>query len=162
MKLHAGCRKAPPRNVQSVQFQAAHQTTAQPACRTSCGQALKNWRTTTLAEALQPAIRLAEEGFNIGSLLAVDIQSARTSTWPETRAVFRPGGTPLPLGALLVQPDLGKTFRLIAEQGPDVFYHGEIADAIVQAQATHYSGNVANMGRMTLADLAAYNVVRRT
>lgn len=83
--------------------------------------ALKNWGTTTLAEALQPAITLADQGFAF---------------------------------------DLANAFRLIAQQGADVFYHGAIADAIVTGQLQHF-GNAANTGRMVKADLEAYNVVRR-
>ncbi len=124
--------------------------------------ALKNWGTTTLAEALQPAITLADQGFNIVEPLASDIQNSRTNIWPETRAVFRPGTPPVPLkkGDPLVQPDLANTFRLIAQRGADVFYHGEIADAIVTAQQRYTSGP-AGAGRMQKADLEAYNVVRR-
>ena len=43
-------------------------------------------------------------------------------------------GSPLKAGDTIVQPDLAKTFRLIATQGEDVFYKGEIAQAIVDAQ----------------------------
>jgi gamma-glutamyltranspeptidase/glutathione hydrolase len=114
----------------------------------------------SLADALQPAIKLAEEGFHINRFLAADIQSSRTNLQPETRAVFRPGGVPLKEGDLLVQPDLAKTFKLIAAQGPDVFYLGEIAPKIIEAQQ-RYSGNEANKGRMTLDDLRAYNIVTR-
>lgn len=119
--------------------------------------ALENWGTTSLAEAVQPAIKLAEEGFHINRFLAADIQSSRTNIQPETRAVFRPNGVPLREGDLLVQPDLAKTFRLIAEQGPDVFYRGEIAPNIVEAQQ-RCQICPAGRGRMTVEDLAAYDV----
>jgi len=122
--------------------------------------AVDNWGNLSLADALQPAIKLAEEGFHVNKFLAADIQSSRTNLQPETRAVFRPGGVPLTEGQLLVQPDLAKTFKLIAAQGPDVFYIGEIAPKIIEAQQRYRSGP-AGQGRMTLADLAAYNVVRR-
>jgi gamma-glutamyltranspeptidase/glutathione hydrolase len=127
--------------------------------------ALKNWGTITLAEALQYAIPLAEQGFYISEPLASDIDGSlsRSNFWPETAAVFHPGGVDLKKGDLLQRPDLANTFRLIAQQGADVFYHGdgEIADKIVAAQQTHYKGNVANKGRMQKSDLEAYNVVRR-
>lgn len=119
--------------------------------------ALENWGTTSLAEAVQPAIKLADEGFHINRFLAADIQSSRTNIQPETRTVFRPNGVPLREGDLLVQPDLAKTFRLIAEQGPDVFYRGEIAPNIVEAQQ-RCQVCPAGRGRMTVEDLAAYDV----
>ena len=122
--------------------------------------AVENWGALSLADALQPAIKLAQDGFHINKFLAADIQSSRTNLQPETRAVFRPGGVPLKEGDLLVQPDLAKTFKLIAAQGPDVFYLGEIAPKIVEAQQRYQTGP-SGQGRMTLDDLRAYNIVRR-
>jgi gamma-glutamyltranspeptidase/glutathione hydrolase len=114
-----------------------------------------------LREVLEPAIDLAEHGFAINEVLAADIAGAArggavmTTLQPETAAIFQPGGTPLQAGDVLVQPDLAKTFRLIARHGPRVFYEGEIAQAIVEAQGRTRAG-AAGVGRMTLADLAAY------
>jgi gamma-glutamyltranspeptidase/glutathione hydrolase len=120
--------------------------------------ALKNWGTISLAEAIAPAIPLAEDGFEINRFLAGDTASFRTALQPETAAVFRlPSGDPLPEGFLLKQPDLAKTLRLIAEQGPDVFYRGEIAAAIVEVQKRTQAGS-AGVGRMTLDDLDQYDV----
>ena len=136
--------------------------------------ALKNWGTIPLAKALEPAIALAETGFRVGPLLAADVVNTSdrgfvmTNLQPETAAVFRPAGVPLRQGDLLRQPDLAKTFRLIAAQGPDVFYKGEIASAIVAAQTRASTSGAAGAaltagapGRMTVADLANYNVAIR-
>ncbi|NEX62579.1 gamma-glutamyltransferase [Noviherbaspirillum galbum] len=125
--------------------------------------ALKHWGTKTLAETMDPAITLADSGFAINRFLANDIKDDRTATQPETRAVFRlPDGSPLPEGYFLRQPDLAKTFRLIAAQGSQVFYKGEIAKAIVDAQKrSNPALGTAGTGRMTLDDLAAYNVALR-
>jgi gamma-glutamyltranspeptidase / glutathione hydrolase len=122
--------------------------------------ALKKWGTISLADALQPAIRLAEEGFKVNRFLAADTGSSKTLQQPETKAVFRlPDGSPLPEGYLLKQPDLAKTFRLIARKGVDVFYRGEIAQAIVNAQKRTLAGAPETaVGKMTLADLKQYNV----
>jgi gamma-glutamyltranspeptidase/glutathione hydrolase len=164
------CREKAPAAATFNQFQSPGSSTQTnglavgvPGTLMCVDTALKNWGTTTLAEALQYAIPLAEQGFNILEPLASDIDGtgSRSNFWPETAAVFHPGGVALKKGDLLVQPDLANTFRLIAQQGADVFYHGAIGDAIVAAQQTHYKGNVANQGRMTKADLEAYNVVRR-
>jgi len=161
------CREKAPAAATANQFQFPGSSTQTnglavgvPGTLKCVATAVNNWGTRSLAEALQPAIKLAEEGFHINRFLAADIQSSRTNLQPETRAVFRPGGVPLQEGDLLVQPDLAKTFKLIAAQGPDVFYFGEIAPKIIEAQQ-RYSGNVANRGRMILDDLRAYNIVRR-
>jgi len=120
--------------------------------------ALENWGTISLAEAIAPAVKLAEDGFEINRFLAEDTASFRTTLQPETAAVFRlPNGDPLPEGFLLKQPDLANTLRLIAEQGPDVFYRGEIAEAIVEVQKRTRAGP-AGVGRMTLDDLDQYDV----
>ena len=123
--------------------------------------ALKRWGTLPLATTLAPAIRLAEDGFTVNRFLAANIagDGGRTSWQPETAAIFRPGGVPLAEGALLKQPDLAKTFRLIAAGGTDAFYKGPLAEAIVAAQQRSRSPVAAEgVGRMTLADLAAYDV----
>ncbi len=126
--------------------------------------ALRRWGTMKLADTLTPAIELARHGFRVNRFLAEDIANddGRTQIQPETAAIFRPGGMPLAEGDWLVQPDLAKTLKLIAAQGPDVFYRGPIAQAIVKAQQRGRSelGN-AGKGRMTLADLAQYRVAIR-
>ena len=126
--------------------------------------ALRRHGTIKLSEAVAPAIKVAEEGFAINRFLALNIANdgGRTSLQPETRALFRPNGAPLAAGALLVQPDLAKTFRLIAKHGPDVFYKGEVADAMVQAQLRSTTVPAsAGVGRMTKQDLANYTIVIR-
>ncbi|MGI9332026.1 MAG: gamma-glutamyltransferase family protein, partial [Gammaproteobacteria bacterium] len=88
------------------------------------------------------------------------------------RAVFWPGGTPVGEGDLLAQPDLAGTLKTLAEQGPDAFYTGDIAGAIVEAQLNARSTDDLGepigaadreklRGRMTLEDLAAYRVAYR-
>jgi len=136
--------------------------------------ALRQWGSWSLAKALAPATALAENGIVVGPALAADIVNTSdrgfqmTNLQPETAALFRPGGVPLKAGDRLRQPDLAKTFRLIASQGPEAFYKGEIARAIVAAQARATTTGAAGPmltqgapGRMTLADLANYNVAQR-
>jgi len=128
--------------------------------------ALKTWGTMSLAQVMAPAIDLAQNGFHINRFLARDIanDAGRTQQQPETMAVFRPGGVPLVEGDLLVQPDLAKTFKLIAAKGVDAFYRGEISPAIIDAQKrirTHSPlppNPTEAQGRMTLADLDQYVV----
>lgn len=116
---------------------------------------LDRWGTMRLADTLQGAIRLAADGFPVGVALAGATTEDRAAFQPETRAIFRqPDGSPLPVGYLLKQPDLANTFRLIAAQGPSVFYRGEIAPALIAAQTRTRATGCG--GRMTLADLAAY------
>ena len=126
--------------------------------------ALARWGTMKLADTLAPAIGLAEHGFRVNRFLAADIANddGRTQRQPETAAIFRPGGVPLAEGDWLVQRDLAKTLKLIASRGPNAFYRGPVARAIVQAQqrARGELGE-AGRGRMTLTDLAQYRVAIR-
>jgi gamma-glutamyltranspeptidase / glutathione hydrolase len=111
---------------------------------------LKRAGTLTFKETLEPAATLAEQGFAVterirndwiygAEVLANDSDSVKTylpnGKIPATYAVFR-------------NPDLAHTFRLLQTQGRDVFYKGEIAQAIV-AKARAVGGT------MTLEDLAA-------
>ncbi|MBW8370955.1 MAG: gamma-glutamyltransferase [Thiobacillus sp.] len=126
--------------------------------------ALRRWGRKNLADTLEPAIELAERGFRVNRFLAADIANdhGRTRIHPETAAIFRPGGVPLAEGDWLVQPDLAKTLKRIAAKGPDAFYRGPLARAIVKAQQrTRSELGEAGQGRMTLADLAQYQVAIR-
>ena len=135
-----------------------------PGTLAAVDAALRSWGTISLSESLQPAIRAAEDGFRINRFLAANIvgDGGRTFFQPETAAIFRPGGVPLATGDLLKQPDLAKTFKLIAAQGPKVFYQGEIAQAIIAAQQrTRTPTPAEGAGRMTLQDLTNYRAVIR-
>lgn len=126
--------------------------------------ALRRWGTKKLADTLAPAIELAERGFRVNRFLAADIvhDDGRTQIHPETAAIFRPGGVPLAEGDWLMQPDLAKTLKRIAAKGPDAFYRGPLARAIVKAQQrTRSELGEAGKGRMTLDDLAQYQVAIR-
>ncbi len=118
-----------------------------------------------LAQVMAPAIRLAAEGFVPDWYVFANCAAAmeRLRQFPETMAVFyHADGTPIPFPVShdtsiapkherLAQPDLARTLQLIAEQGADVFYRGEIGRAI----ARHIS---ANGGLITPADMAGYEV----
>jgi len=126
--------------------------------------ALRDYGTIPLGEAMQSAIEVADNGFHVNRFLAANIANdgGITSLQPETAAIFRPGGVALREGDLLVRKDLAKTFRLIAQKGVDIFYKGEIAQAIVNAaQRSRSPVTAQGLGRMTLADLDNYDVVIR-
>jgi gamma-glutamyltranspeptidase/glutathione hydrolase len=84
---------------------------------------------------MAPAIKLAEEGFTFTQGDADILARAAKSLAEQANiaAVFFHDGKPLQAGGRLVQKDLAKTLSLIAKNGPDAFYRGEIADAVVAA-----------------------------
>ena len=112
--------------------------------------ALAKYGTMSLHDVMQPAIKLASEGFVVDSATSRGLgASAHLISQFAGAAVFLPGGKPLPPGTLLRQPELAKTLRLIADQGPSAFYTGPIADEIV-AQMKRDGGII------TKQDLASY------
>ena len=118
--------------------------------------ALQRWGTLPLAQVMAPAIRLAEQGYPVSPTLADTLaqNAGPMGQWPATRAVFWRNGRPLQAGETLVQPDLARSLRLIAGQGPDAFYRGPIGAAIAAEMARHG-------GLITSQDLAGYRAVER-
>lgn len=108
------------------------------------------------SELLQPAIRLAEQGFAISAHLAELLQSSKTelSRWPATRAIFFKGERPLIAGEILRQDDLAKSLKAIAAQGSKAFYQGWIAEKIAAEMSKH-------QGLIRLEDLRNYRAVWR-
>jgi len=110
------------------------------------------------AALFTPAIRLAEEGFEISPRLYFLLdQFKRFDTDPEFRAhYYDERGEPHPTGYRLVNPEYAATLRLIAEQGADAMYKGPLAEAIVRA----VRDNPLRAGRLTLEDLERYEAHR--
>ncbi len=119
---------------------------------------LERYGSLTLAEVVAPAVRLAREGFAIGSRHARIIEFMRprlAEHFPETaRIQFPKDGAPAEPGWRLVQSDLADTLAAIALEGPRVFYEGRIAEAIAADQAKRG-------GLVGLADLRGYQVKLR-
>lgn len=110
-----------------------------------------------LKQSLQPAIRLARNGFPLYARLQGGIRFKRELLLrsPAAAKVFltADGGVP-EIGAIIKQPDLAATLEAIAAQGAKGFYSGRVAQDLV-------AGARAGGGIWTLADLAAYKVVER-
>ena len=103
-----------------------------------------------LSETLAPAIALAEDGFPVTHYLAAAIAGdALLCQFPTSRAIFTRNGSGAPLraGDILRQSNLARTLGIIAEQGRDAFYRGDIAAAIVR-----FSDEQG--GLLTMTDLA--------
>ena len=109
--------------------------------------------TRSRSELIAPAIRFADEGF---LLEQGDVDMLATATEdlqndPPSAVIFLNKGKPFKAGERLIQRDLARTLRLIAQRGPDAFYKGPIADAIA-------ASSKAGKGLITKVDLARYNV----
>ena len=89
--------------------------------------------TLSLGEVFDAAIDLADNGFPVSHVLAGVIAGDRLAQqFPDSQAVFAPGGVPLRAGQIIRQPGLARTFRAIVDGGRDAFYEGETARAIVK------------------------------
>ncbi|MBL8381940.1 MAG: gamma-glutamyltransferase [Burkholderiales bacterium] len=101
-----------------------------------------------LARNLEAAIAYARDGFPVTSRLAGWIASvaAELAPYPETTALFLPGGTVPRAGTTLVNAGLARTLEAIADRGRAGFYEGEVADALAAFAA-------ARGGLFTAADL---------
>ncbi len=120
--------------------------------------ALEKYGSLPLNSVVRPAIKLAQEGFIVNDALADDLKTYGSEVIPQhenSKAIFWKDGEPLKKGDKLVQQNLAKSLTMIAENGPDAFYKGEIARQI--AQQMQQGG-----GLITTDDLAAYQAVERT
>ena len=87
----------------------------------------------SLAELFDAAIDLADKGFPVSHVLAGVIAGDQMiQQFPDSQAVFAPGGAALRAGQILRQPGLARTFRAIVDGGRDAFYEGETAHNIVK------------------------------
>jgi gamma-glutamyltranspeptidase/glutathione hydrolase len=111
------------------------------------------------ATVMQPAITLAERGFKVSARLnTLAKNDAHLKKDPVAAAYFfRPDGEPREVGYDLRNPELAAVLRRIAAEGSRAFYEGEIAQAIVDKVQKHPT----NPGKLSLADLAAYQPKKR-
>jgi gamma-glutamyltranspeptidase / glutathione hydrolase len=131
-------------------------------------KALGEYGTWPLRRALVPGIAAALHGFAVDPTFHQQTLEAQGifGDFPATAALYlKPDGTPKDVGTVIRNPDLARTYALIASKGPDVFYSGKVARAIVDT-VTHPplrpgSTRVARPGLMTLADLAGYRAIDR-
>jgi gamma-glutamyltranspeptidase/glutathione hydrolase len=110
-------------------------------------EALRAHGTLRFDQVLQPAIELADEGFGLHPFNVELIRSSLPRLNPDGMHVW--GGVSLRLGACVRQPDLARTLRALASEGPDWFYQGPFA-----RQLERFMQEAG--GLMTAADLAGY------
>src|SRR5918996_4394907 len=113
---------------------------------------LRSYGTRQLGELLQPAIRYAEEGFPVAELTA--------ESWHESESRLKDDvGAPInylvhgrapKAGEVFRNPRMANTLRRIADEGPDLFYKGDIAEKIVRCSES-------KGGLFTLKDFADHS-----
>ena len=106
---------------------------------------------------VEPAVRLAREGFPVPPAVSASIATERNrlAEDAETARIFLPGGEAQPPGSRLRQSDLARTLEAIRDRGEDGFYRGQVARQIETGQ--RHSGGLISRG-----DLARYEAKLRT
>ncbi|MGA2371120.1 MAG: gamma-glutamyltransferase [Candidatus Korobacteraceae bacterium] len=113
----------------------------------------QHWGKLTLKQVMDPAIRLARDGFTLDYDEAQSFRDPRLAQFPESHRGFQRDGNYYQAGDVFRQPDLAKTLQRIADK-PDDFYRGSLAREL--AAAMQKRG-----GLITAGDLAQYEVKER-
>ncbi|MFT7439457.1 gamma-glutamyltransferase [Sulfitobacter sp.] len=119
----------------------------------------ERWGTQQWADLLAPATALAEKGFTVSPRLAglVASDAERLASSATAAAYFLPGGQPITAGMTLKNPEYARTLAILADQGADAFYTGDIAADIVAT----VQGAAGNPGVLSPVDLSIYQVRER-
>lgn len=128
-----------------------------PGTVAGMSELLARYGTKPLKELIAPAISYAENGYKINARQEDSFLGKKElfGKFASSKKYFlKANGDTYKEGDVLVQKDLAKVLRLIANKGPDAFYRGEIAEIIVKDMK-------ANGGIISKEDLAAYKPVWR-
>jgi gamma-glutamyltranspeptidase/glutathione hydrolase len=140
--------------------------TVVPAAPANWIEALRRWGTLSFGEVAAAAIRFARDGFPTYPFFTeiLTAKQAEIRQWPDTAAIFLPGGGPPPVGSNFVQADLARSLQYMVDAeaaasaggraaglaaAHDAFYRGDIASAIVRHQRE-------NGGWLAANDLASF------
>ncbi|MFD7236615.1 gamma-glutamyltransferase [Streptomyces syringium] len=124
--------------------------------------ALRTWGSRSLAQVLRPAQRIAREGFTVDATFRKQTadNQARFKDFPASAELFLPGGQPPAVGTTLKNPDLARTYELLATKGTDAVYRGEVGRDIVRTvrkpPVDPEAKRVVRPGDLTAGDLRAY------
>ena len=119
----------------------------------------RKWGKLPWKALFAPAIKLAEDGYQVSKPLN-DRISGMARIWdkfPEIAKQYTVDGQVPAVGSTIKNPALAAILRRIADEGPEAFYAGDNARAIVAAA----TGTTVNTSDMTTADLAAYQAKER-
>lgn len=137
--------------------QVGHLSAGVPGSVAGMLYALEKYGTKKREEIIAPAIKLAEDGFEMEQELASSLNGEYElfKQFPSTKKVFTKNGLNYTGGELFIQKDLANTLKLISIHGRDGFYSGVTAELIVKEMQR-------GGGIITSEDLKNYNPVERT
>ncbi|WLQ39597.1 gamma-glutamyltransferase [Streptomyces laculatispora] len=129
--------------------------------------ALDTWGSKSLRQVLDPAERLARDGFVVDSTFRSQTEGnqARFADFPATRKLFLPGGQLPVVGSVFKNPDLARTYEEVARSGLDEIYRGKLAEDVVRTvrnpPVDPKSSRVVRPGDLTTKDLRSYRALRQ-
>jgi gamma-glutamyltranspeptidase/glutathione hydrolase len=134
-----------------------YRAVATPGALKGWAHAVERYGRLPLSRLIEPAIRLATEGFAASEYLVMLIgdSAPALAQSPASADVFLPGGRPPEVGQVIRRTAFARTLRQIADEGADTLYTGALARTIVADMQ-------ANGGLISLQDLAKYRVFERT
>jgi gamma-glutamyltranspeptidase/glutathione hydrolase len=117
------------------------------------------WGKLPWAELFAPAIRYAEDGFEIRQRLSTALNAVEAvwKDFPEMQALYYQDGKIPPNGTVFKNPKLAAILKRIAAEGPEAFYSGSNAQALSDAVTNAPKNPVP----MTLDDIAGYKAKER-
>src|SRR4051794_11366906 len=127
-----------------------------PGTAAGLAHALERFGTLPLRDLIGPGVRLARGGASInqGQAYILDILGPIHERMSGTRELYAPQGRRLGEGDVFAFPELADALERYADQGPDLFYKGEVAAAIIDFVVGH--GGLIGPG-----DLASYEAIER-
>lgn len=122
-------------------------------------EAHRKWGKLEWKRLFEPAIRLAEDGYQVTPRLArvIGSMSGIWSDFPGARAIYWADGRPKQAGETVRNPALAKLLRTVAKRGPRAFYTGQNAQAIIAATGK----SIRNPTVFTKRDIADYRAKPR-
>jgi gamma-glutamyltranspeptidase / glutathione hydrolase len=138
-------------------------STGVPSMVATWATAVKRFGARRFGDDLQPAIQIARRGFRVNRDFDQLEQSGLKllQAYPASRSLFlTKAGKPLPVGSVMRNPDLARTYQQLAQHGPGYLYDGPLGAAIVSAVdhpvLTPGQTTVTRPGIMTTGDLRNY------
>ncbi|MEO3871180.1 gamma-glutamyltransferase family protein [Nonomuraea sp. B12E4] len=129
--------------------------------------ALRRFGTTSLKEALKPAIEVASKGFVVDQTFhdQTAANAARFADISTTAKLYLPNGAPPPVGSVFRNPELADTYRELGKRGPSWLYDGRLGKEIVatvkRPPVTPGSTRNVRPGLMEMSDLRDYRALTR-
>jgi len=141
-------------NVPDKSNSVGYKAVAVPGALAGESLLLSKFGTISLKETMSPAIRYAENGFEVSNALndVMTRSAEKLNRFSSSAEIFLRDSAPYRIGERMTLRDLARSLRHVADEGIDVFYRGEIGEAILKDVAK-------NGGLLTKKDLFSYKPI---